>query len=100
MLKVVVASTVKIALLGVLMGVDAGAEGVPSAPSSSQPAQTNGVTAQPVEKPLRAEKKKVKGRVRREKEAEGTQAPNRFESDITIKSRYQYGGQSLEVDTD
>ncbi|MFZ9595999.1 MAG: hypothetical protein ACO3A2_07975 [Bdellovibrionia bacterium] len=36
----------------------------------------------------------------REKEAEGTHAPNRFDSDTFIKSRYEYNGQSLEVDTD
>lgn len=36
----------------------------------------------------------------REKEAEGTQARNRFEEDPVIKSRYQLGGESLEVDPD
>lgn len=44
--------------------------------------------------------KKAKGRVPREKEAEGTQAPNRFESDNIIKSKYELNGQALEVDTD
>lgn len=43
-----------------------------------------------------------KGRVKRfrEKEAEGTQAPNRFEADTVIKSQYQLDGQPLEVDPD
>ena len=36
----------------------------------------------------------------REREAEGTQAPNRFDQDLIIKSRYELNGQSLEVDTD
>ena len=36
----------------------------------------------------------------REKEAEGTEAPNRFEADPVIRSKYQHKGQSLEVDPD
>ncbi len=36
----------------------------------------------------------------REKEAEGSQAPNRFEADSVIKSRYQLDGEPLEVDPD
>ncbi len=44
--------------------------------------------------------KKPKGRIYREKEAEGTQAPNRFGSDVTVKSKYELNGQPLEVDTD
>jgi hypothetical protein len=38
--------------------------------------------------------------VPRAKEAEGTEAPNRFDNDLSIKSEYQLNGQSLEVDTD
>ena len=34
------------------------------------------------------------------KDAEGTQAPNRFEADPVIKSRYTLDGNPLEVDTD
>jgi hypothetical protein len=41
-----------------------------------------------------------KGKIRREKDAEGTKAPNRFDADINTKSKYHYGGQPLEVDTD
>ena len=44
--------------------------------------------------------KKPKRRHVREKEAEGTQAPNRFDADINLKSKYEYNGKSLEVDTD
>lgn len=44
--------------------------------------------------------RKSKGKIPREKEAEGTQAPNRFGADIIIKSRYELNGQPLEVDTD
>ncbi len=36
----------------------------------------------------------------REKEADGSQAPNRFTGDPVIRSRYQLNGQSLEVDPD
>jgi hypothetical protein len=35
-----------------------------------------------------------------EKDAEGTLAPNRFDQDLIIKSRYEVNGQSLEVDTE
>jgi hypothetical protein len=49
------------------------------------------------EKPV---KKKPKGRIAREKEAEGTKAPNRFDTEVVIKSDYRLNGQSLEVDTD
>ncbi len=41
-----------------------------------------------------------KHQVSHEKEAEGTQAPNRFDQDTIIKSRYELDGQNLEVDTD
>ncbi len=44
-------------------------------------------------------KKKGK-RSRAETEAEGTEAPNRFEADTVIKSRYQLNGEQLEVDPD
>lgn len=45
-------------------------------------------------------KKNVKGRRRGEKETEGTEAPDRFEADTVIKSRYQLNGEPLEVDPD
>ena len=35
-----------------------------------------------------------------EKEAEGTEAPKRFNPDINIKSKYEFHGQPIEVDTD
>ncbi|MBI2712784.1 MAG: hypothetical protein HYX41_08030 [Bdellovibrio sp.] len=41
-----------------------------------------------------------KGKKRREKDAEGTKAQNRFEPEINAKSPYKLGGQALEVDTD
>ena len=47
--------------------------------------------------------KKHKLRKRREageKEAEGTEAPKRFNPDINIKSKYEFHGQPIEVDTD
>ena len=44
--------------------------------------------------------RKPKGKVHREKEVEGTQAPHRFESDAIFKSKYELNGQPLEVDTD
>ena len=41
-----------------------------------------------------------KGKSRREKDAEGTKAQNRFEPEINAKSPYKFGGHELEVDTD
>lgn len=40
------------------------------------------------------------GKKYREKDIEGTQAPNRFEADPIIKSKYQLNGEPLEVDPD
>ena len=36
----------------------------------------------------------------RDKEAEGSKAPNRFEADTVLKSQYTLDGQPLEVDPD
>jgi hypothetical protein len=36
----------------------------------------------------------------REKETEGTEAPDRFEADTVIKSQYELDGKPLEVDPD
>lgn len=43
---------------------------------------------------------KARGRRPREKEAEGSEAADRFEANTVIKSRYQLDGESLEVDPD
>lgn len=45
-------------------------------------------------------KKTSKGKRVREKEAEGTEAPDRFEADTVIKSKYRLNGEPLEVDPD
>lgn len=47
-----------------------------------------------------SKKKTLKGKRTSEKEAEGTQAPNRFEANTVIKSKYQVNGEPLEVDPD
>jgi hypothetical protein len=60
-------------------------------------------TAAPAKKTAhKTSKKKVKakGSAKREKETEGTEAPNRFEADTVIKSQYQQDGKQLEVDPD
>ena len=45
--------------------------------------------------------KKAKGGKRtREKDADGTEAPDRFEADTVIKSQYKLNGEQLEVDPD
>jgi hypothetical protein len=56
--------------------------------------------ADPNPSPRPSQKRQSKGRLPREKEAEGTQAPNRFDADMVTKSQYEYHGQPLEVDTD
>jgi hypothetical protein len=48
--------------------------------------------------PKKISKKRVKAP--REKETEGTEAPDRFEADTVIKSQYQFDGKQLEVDPD
>lgn len=45
-------------------------------------------------------KKRKGGSHSREKEAEGTEAYDRFKADTAIKSRYHLNGQPLEVDPD
>jgi len=82
--------------------------GSTTAPAPPDPAQTQTQTqgSQPKQDesaaPNKSEQpKKPRGRVAREKEAEGTEAPNRFNNtDIIIKSQYELNGQPLEVDTD
>jgi len=46
------------------------------------------------------QKTKKRGKVRSEKEAEGTEAKDRFQADTVIKSQYQLDGETLEVDPD
>lgn len=50
------------------------------------------------------EKKPVKkakgGKGTREKDADGSEAPDRFKADTVIKSQYKLNGQPLEVDPD
>lgn len=60
------------------------------------------VAAPPVEMKLVDEPKITPPPKRRavEKEAEGTKAPNRFESDPIIRSEYEHEGNRLEVDPD
>ncbi len=41
-----------------------------------------------------------KARPPREKETEGTEAPDRFQADTVIKSEYEVDGKKLEVDPD
>ena len=48
----------------------------------------------------RASARKPKGKRPSVREAEGTEAYDRFEANTVIKSRYQLNGESLEVDPD
>ncbi len=47
-----------------------------------------------------AQKKAKGGKGTREKDADGSEAPDRFKADTVIKSQYKLNGQPLEVDTD
>ncbi len=74
----------------------------PETPTAQAPAPSE-PDSSPENSGAPAPKAAVKKRSRqgtREKEAEGTEAPNRFEGDNVIKSQYQRGGQPLEVDPD
>lgn len=44
--------------------------------------------------------KEKKGQPHREKEAEGSEALNRFEADTVIRSQYKLNGEPLQVDPD
>jgi hypothetical protein len=55
------------------------------------------------QQPAKPAKRKGAGKKRdrsREKETDGTQARDRFEANTVIKSKYESGGQPLEVDPD
>ena len=68
-------------------------------PAASTPAATAGDTGGDGEEAPRPKPRRGR-RTTREKEAEGSQAPNRFEADTVIKSQYRLDGQPLEVDPD
>lgn len=74
------------------------------APTSAAPTTIPGApTATPVPKvspsPRLTESPPTK-RIYREKEAEGSEARNRFTTDPVVKSQYRVNGQALEVDPD
>ncbi len=50
--------------------------------------------------PSKKTKKSPKGKRSREKDTEGSEAPERFEADTVIKSKYSLHGEPLEVDPD
>ncbi|HLE00430.1 MAG TPA: hypothetical protein VJB59_09225 [Bdellovibrionota bacterium] len=67
----------------------------PAAPPQAQPAKPDSETRTP-----KKTKKPGKAKRTRDREAEGTEAPDRFEADTVIKSQYQLNGEYLEVDPD
>jgi hypothetical protein len=75
----------------------AGPSAVPIDPPSALQGRGEGVS---VSAKPKDGKPSLSGKKLREKEAEGTEALNRFESESFIKSRYEFNGQALEVDTD
>jgi hypothetical protein len=71
-----------------------------TAPAPPQPQQPTPAPSAPGAGPATAPRKAQGGKRAGEKEAEGTQAPNRFQADTVIKSQYKLDGQPLEVDPD
>lgn len=65
------------------------AESTESEISAEEPTETSNIQVKPKTK-----------RVRGEKEAEGTQAADRFEANTVLKSKYRLNGEFLEVDPD
>lgn len=86
---------------------EAAAQAAGETPSQAQaqaqaPAPAPVVTPQApgAQKPARSRASKIQSKRPREKEAEGTEAADRFEADTVIKSKYRLNGESLEVDPD
>jgi hypothetical protein len=89
--------------LGPCAWAEEGAPGTsPSAPSAVQPAQAARAEspAQPPVVKKKSARPGAKGKRPREKDAEGSEAADRFEADTVIKSKYRLNGEPLEVDPD
>ncbi len=71
--------------------------GGPPAILTNEPAAA---PSHPVEEKPASTKTRTRGRRGVEKETEGTEAPDRFEADTVIKSKYEYNGKALEADPD
>ncbi len=54
----------------------------------------------PVPEPSPSSKPRVRAAIPAQKDAEGSIAPNRFDADTVIKSKYTLDGKPLEVDPD
>ena len=68
--------------------------------SKNAPRDTKTRTDQ-VKKSSKSSKKKPKGKANRDqKDADGTEAPDRFEANTVIRSQYHLDGEQLEVDPD
>ena len=77
-------------------GVRAQAQATPAPQGSSAPAESDDGTRDSGDGEGAGARPRRKGG----KQAEGTQAPNKFEADPVLKSRYNVEGRSLEVDPD
>jgi hypothetical protein len=74
---------------------------IASAAHADDEAENAGPAPTTVQQTPKVSVKKSKGGKRtREKDADGTEAPDRFEADTVIKSQYKLNGQPLEVDPD
>lgn len=76
------------------------AEDAPAAPAApaAEPSESAPAAATPVPVEAPAPRKVRKAPVI--KDADGSEAPNRFEAETVIKSRYMLEGRKLEVDPD
>ena len=81
--------------IGILLASAALAETPPTAVAPTAVAPT---AATPSPRPTTTPRAKRENRT--QKDAEGSTAPDRFEAETVIRSRYTLDGKTLEVDTD
>lgn len=85
---------------GLVFWMIGSASGIRAEEESTSASQFSAPLNAPARKAISSRKKKSKGNRTREKETEGTEAPDRFEADTVIKSQYRQGDEQLEVDPD
>lgn len=66
----------------------------------SQEAEKSDTHVESTQKSKQTQEKKSRNHKVDTKDAEGTKALNRFDTDPIVKSQYKLNGQALEVDTD
>lgn len=75
-------------------------EGTAQSTAEKLPSVPEKTVDKKVEENLKKTKQTKGGQRNREKDADGTEAPDRFEANTVIKSQYKLHGEPLEVDPD